>query len=327
MYDYNSKQKIISNLEQYINGNKCSFKIEKDLLIINFSQIDLKKIINLGGKFITEGKFDKIEFFEDIKIKNNHYSSFIISNGDKCDVLIPGIKNKYNLYYDEVDYINEDTIIYKKNNLYGMLNFINNFVIEPFYYEIKQIKSRNTSFYELIDEISSKVIDFKGNIILDNETYKNIFYNENNFYVTIEENGKYKLYDLFSKKNLLLDFEEITKISYGSMMFCVKNKNKVKYIDFENNRETQYDYDDIIFKNKIVNRFEYNKNKRFHFERIKVSKNSKFGFLNQELEEVVKCIYDTVENFTISDDDKNTVFANVCLNNKWNKININGNNF
>lgn len=346
----NNNSKILyEDIEDY------TFEIENDLLIINFSddlmlsedeiemarlnwkgletESSLKKIINIEGEYITEGLFKEIRFLEDYVESNKKYSVYEISQNDKYDILIPGVKNEFKLEYDEV-YFNIDTIRYYKNNLYGLLNLKNNSQIEPLYYDISLIFCRKTRFYELmINEINSKIIDFEGNIILENTSYQNLYSDENNIYLTILENGKYNLFDLFSKQNIFTNFDEITRISRDKLMFCIKKDDKVKYIDFENNRETEYEYDDIIFINKIKNRSEYIRNRKFNFERIKVLKNSKFGFLNNELEEVIECKYDFVKYFTYDEvaedneveNENRLIYADVCINDENYKIDINGN--
>ncbi len=382
LFDYDKKEKIISGFDKFIDfkdtfflikrGNKnviidnhskiiyedvedYTFKIEKDLIIIDFTEdlilsaddieilylnwtgsdeeCDLKKIINIEGEYITEGLFKEIRFLEDYVESNKKYSVYEISQNDKYDILIPGVKNEFKLEYDEV-YFNIDTIRYYKNNLYGLLNLKNNSQIEPLYYDISLIFCRKTRFYELmIDEINSKIIDFEGNLILENTSYQNLYSDENNIYLTILENGKYNLFDLFSKQNIFTNFDEITRISRDKLMFCIKKDDKVKYVDFENNRETEYEYDDIIFINKIENRSEYIRNRKFNFERIKVLKNSKFGFLNNELEEVIECKYDFVKYFTYDEvaedneveNENRLIYADVCINNENYKIDINGN--
>lgn len=312
----NKKSKLF-----YRDFKDFNFEIEFDLIIISFVDNSFKKLFNFKGELIFEGFINTIKFTGQFYSESSDYPIYKLSQKDKVDLLIHNKKHDVNLCYDKAQIIDTDIIDYVNEGFFGLYNVKNKFFIKPIYNKIMKFCSDGNQYYYLkIKSELGKIINSTGGTEIDNIDCKCIFNRYDAEYIMINNNNNlYDLYNFKKKEIVLFNFLDISRLFSTYDMFKVVNNNKAKFINFTNNKETEFVYDKEFNTNVSLS----SQYISLLYDRLIVTKNSKFGFLNEELSEQIECVYDFAEPFALADNDE--VLAKVKLNNQDFFIDIFGN--
>lgn len=260
----------------------------------------MKTIVNLSGASIHYGYFDLLSFEKQIKsIDNTYYDVYKIISDNKTDILIPGLKEKISFEYTTADF-HEETVFYEEDNLIGFLNIRTKLFLKPEFYDVNTFIVEDNVYYCLASEFYIfKIIDSYGNILIDKIECHRIINKRNSVLLYINQNGKNAIFNLFKKEILYTDIQDVTVLKSDDLILSVQKHNKLKIVNIFQNIETDYIYDVIDKKN--IDRRTFLRYKTFYFDRLIVSKDSKFGFINNKLEEVIKCKFDLVKPFELDE--------------------------
>ncbi len=229
---------------------------------ITVNQENKYGIVNFSGDTILENNFEKIE-----NIYSDKYF-VILENGKQC--LIDKQSNKVLTdNYDEIKQIANSGIVFTKNNLYGVMNFTGETVIDPQFENIKEI---NTDIFACKKD---------GKVgVIDNEKTEKIAYS----FKEITYNKKAGMYiaenEDFTSSILNSNFEVkltgiLSEINVDSGYMKVKTQDNYKYYNFKFQEKELYE---IYPNNKIYAKLQ----------------DGKYGFVDAKGKTIVDFIYDEV---------------------------------
>lgn len=295
----NKKLEVINSENTFIKPPpKIDEYIEKEL--------DSICLIDNKGQQITP-------FYNEIRITKNQLYYIVenenITKNKRTTFLLNYDGEKISEGFDYIwDYKNALIVGYKHKK--ALLNYSGE-VITDYYNDIKYLKERDVFIFDIgtgINFTNKKgLIDSKGNILIQPK-YNEFTWNKNyNLYLTTKSVVGHTYNGLIdSNYKELIAPNQYISLSHGEY-FGISSGEKYAYFIYENNEFKKISEDFDIFK------------KDYHVERTflifwkntysgtaysipefyngysRVSKNNKFGFINEKLEIVVPLIYDMVE--------------------------------
>lgn len=269
------------------DGNSLIYDAEEDVItayLFNGENIELYDVISdiNYGKPLLNSNYELLSFVE---IKDNGFDLYDVSKKEVRSI------EDYSFVADRVtekDYYftnNDDFIVVKKNDLFGVLDLYGNEVISCNY---KNIKGIGNNLFIAQDK--------KGNygVITTSETklpfkYKVVYYSDG-YYLIVDKNNKMALFDY--------EFNNLTgfKMEYDSLIdYNLRTDNSIKLI--KNN-------DNILIINNYledVNKTEYSKHSLYVYKDGNISTIEEHGVLvDNDI-----YVYDKDYNLTIYDSSLN----------------------
>lgn len=244
-------------------------------------------LVNVSGETLLENNYEKIE-----NIYGEKYF-VIVENGKQ--VLIDKQANKVlTENYDEIKQIVNSGVIFVKNNLYGLMSYTGETIIEPKYENLKEI---NTDIFEAKKDGKFGLIDKEQNEKVA-YSFKGINYNKKAG-IYIAENDDYTSSILDSNFEVkLLGIISLINVDEGYMK--IKINDTYKYYNF---KFQEKEIKEIFPNNKIY----------------ASSQDGKYGFIDAKGEKVVDFIYDEVTEIN------EYGYAAVKKDNLWGAIDKQGN--
>ena len=260
----NSKgNKILDNTFSQIQ----KYGEEENFGYITINQENKYGLVNLSGDKILENNYEKIE-----NIYNEKYF-VVVENGKQ--ILIDKQANKIlEENFDEIKQIVSSGIIFTKNNLYGLMNFSGETLIEPNYEALKEI---NTDIFSakkdgkigLIDKEQNAKVAFSykeisynkkaGIYIAENEEYLSSILNPN-FEIKLigilseinVDDGymKIKIDDTYKYYNFKFQEKDIKEIFPNNKIYASYQDSKYGFIDLKGNNVIDYIYDEVTEVNE-----------------------------------------------------------------------------
>lgn len=223
-------------------------------------------VIDNNGNIVIEPTYEEM-----IVIPDNEKDIFICTENvdyekDTYTTKVINSKNKeifkqYNKVqaienYDEYNdlWYEEDVLKYEENGKIGLINFEGKAILQPEYDEIYALKGIKGAILT-VKNSKMGVVDNKGIIDVPNE-YEEIqsLGKDTNLYI-VKDGVNYGIYNKTSIK-----YQEVKPLN-NKDIYCVKEKNKYKIINNEENEVANIKFDDIKqIKDKII---VYQKNNKF----------------------------------------------------------------
>ena len=245
-------------------------------------------IVDYSGTTILETKYDEIS-----KIYGNNL--YVIKQANNEILIKKDGTEVLNTGYDHITEVlkhTEDSIIYTKNNLYGIMKTTGEVVIEPTYEELKEAKAgilvaKKGGKYGVIDLSKNTKVEFKYNninydekadiYITEDENYNNEIL-DNTFQVKLvgiltdkdTEKGYIKIREAEEYKYYNFKFEEKSEkdIFPSHTLYLSKKDGKYGYTDANGKLVVDYIYDDAMEQNE--------------YGYVAVKKDGKWGSINQK---------------------------------------------
>ncbi len=260
--------------------NKSGYIIKQD---------NLYGIIDYSSKEILEPKYDEISKVHstDLYYVTEGGTKKLV-NTEKNDVLTTG--------FDEITQIldsSENSVIFKKDEKYGIMNIDGTVALEPKYDDLKEAKvgsfiAKKDNKYGIIDTQDQTLLEFK---------YENIVYQKDaDLYIADNQNFESEIIDNTYKTQLsgmLLDFNN----DEGYIKMIINDERKYYTFKFEEKQDTE------ILKNQNL---------------YLRKKDGKYGFVDKEGNVVVDYIYDDVT------EQNSYGYAGIKKDGKWGSINSKG---
>ncbi len=217
-------------------------------------------LVNLSGDKILENNYEKIE-----NIYNEKYF-VVVENGKQ--ILIDKQANKIlEENFDEIKQIANSGIVFTKNDLYGLMNYNGEILIEPNYEFLKEI---NTDIFSAKKDGNIGLIDIEQNTKVA-FSFKEINYNKKAG-IYIAENGEYL--DSILNANFEIKLIGIlSEINVDNGYMKIKIDDTYKYYNF---KFQEKDIKEIFPNNKIYVSYQ----------------DSKFGFIDSKGNKIIDYIYD-----------------------------------
>ena len=235
---------------------------EENFGFITINQENKYGLVNLSGDKILENNYEKIE-----NIYNEKYFA-VVENGKQ--ILVDKQANKIlEENFDEIKQIASSGIIFTKNNLYGLMNYSGETLIEPNYEVLKEI---NTDIFSAKKDGKIGVIDKEQNAKVA-FSYKEISYNKKAG-IYIAENEEYVSSILNSNFEIKL-IGILSEINVDNGYMKIKIDDTYKYYNF---KFQEKDIKEIFPNNKIYASYQ----------------DSKYGFIDSKGNKVIDYIYDEV---------------------------------
>ncbi|MBP6126627.1 WG repeat-containing protein [Flavobacterium sp.] len=292
--------------------------IRYETKLIKYKKKEKYGLLNYRGELILEFDYDfDIDGFDDdsILLKNitsNLFGVYLF----KKNILIP-------LEYDKIEDSKNLSKLSDENIIYTLSNDLNGELDFYLLYRKNKIGLYFKDYNSFIDskfnqfEFGKKFIvthdcdknqglyDYYGKCILECD-YKYLFLYEYGDINLIEIERENKI-DLLNLMNLNYEYKELNytrRILNSNELILIINKNGfIKYKNFNSGIETDFIFTDVkdIFE---INKFKLEEHRkfvktyyRFNENRIVVCKNNKFGYLDKDLNEVIKCKFDDANIF------------------------------
>lgn len=192
--------------------------------------------------------------------------------------------------HDDID-IRENNITVRQNGLFGILDFSGKMIIPPKYNLFYQkdtgengIIIAETRYYTIMNK-QGEIISPQNNYpIVQYITYDRVIFCQNNTGAmlcgVINNKGKIIIPPIYHKLSALVDLH----VNPNPSLLIAYNENKRAGLL---NLET----------GKLLTPFKYDEIENISDDRIKVSLNGKYGFIDTNGKEVIPIIYDFVEGF------------------------------
>lgn len=235
-----------------IPSNNTSIGWSYQTAILKFKDGEKYGIITIGGKQVTKAIYDSIETldYKDgiLKITQNEKYGLIKLNGEVV------IKPEYDTistdgyYNDQTNkYENAGYIVSKKTDegiSYGYISYNGKTVLDCKYNSIKRITNiKNDSIAYLITVENGKTGLYKsGQSIIKNE-YDSIEYDNTNQILSIEQNGKYGVYDLYGNMILPIQYDNLT---FAGTIITATKDGKELVFDANGNIKKDFNYTSIM---------------------------------------------------------------------------------
>lgn len=210
-------------------SNKFNYEIPKITEYNYFILKDNEKygVIDKNGNTIIEANYT------DVVIPNPEKDIFVCYDGEKSNILNVNNEKLYT-EYEQVEPIKlknvasplcyeKSTLMYKKDGLYGLIDFNGNIITKNIYESIENLQPTEGKFL-VKRENKVGVIDLKGNTIVDikyDEILSDGYYTKEDGYqksgfiisTTTEDGYKYGYISYKAKNILKTEYNEITRIS------------------------------------------------------------------------------------------------------------------
>ena len=244
-------------------------KDSKDGFIIKNSE-EKYGVINYSGEVILNPEYDEVLKVHgtDLYVVTKSGKQVLVKN-DGTEVLTTG--------FDEITAIlknQENGIIIKNNNKYGVIKTTGDVTIQAKYEDLKEAKSgtliaKETGKYGLIDLEGNTKLEFKYNsityneaaniYIVEDESFNNeilddeynvklsgilIDLSEEKDYIELRVNNEYKYY------NFKLEEKNVSDIFTSNTLFLSKKDGKYGFLDKSGKVVVDYIYDDATEQNK-----------------------------------------------------------------------------
>lgn len=283
IYANKGKYGLIKNKKQLLNENFDEIEYDSNSKMLMINNNGKYGVINLEGKQILPIEYDSISFGGDyINTEKNEEKKIYDLNGNQVNTTFISHKR-----------INENySIVIDNNGLYNIIDNSNNKKLKQDYIYIEEF---NNNLYIATNENATGIVNDQGDIITKFE-YSSIQKIKDTDILQATKNDGTT--DIILKngeirqgiKNAILEKKE----NYIKMY----SNNEVKYFDLNGNETT--------YKNIEPGKTLYASNK-----------NGKWGFDNQNGDNVIKNEYDMVTEFSLG-------FAGICKDGKWGVINEQG---
>ena len=236
------------------------------------------QIFNADFKPITSSDFLEYEWIK-FKKQNNAIDVLILKNTKEKKGIID-IVNGNNLIpfeYDEITFIDYETFIVKKSNLFGVINNKNETLIPIVNSEIyptdEHFLVKNTK--------GSSLFDKKFKSVLNNhyQDLEPVYYDQDNKFIA-KKNGKFGIINLDESNLVPFIYDEISNwVEYGPRAHFVTENHKKGLISYDG---------------KILIPTEFNSLSYISDDYIIVSKDTKYGVLNIKNKISIPIIYDKI---------------------------------
>ena len=240
----------------------------KNVLNVEYTDITSLGKDNKDGFIIKSdaGKFGVVNYSGELVLDAGKQ---VLVKSDETEVLTTG--------FDEISEVlknQENGIIFKENNKYGVMKTTGEVVIEAKYDELKEAKSgiliaKENSKYGIIDLEETAQVEFKYSSISYNEVANIYIAEDENFnndiiddeysirlsgilvdidnekdYIELRQDDEYKYY------NFKLEEKNISDIFSSNTLFLSKKDGKYGFVDKSGNVIVDYIYDDATEQNK-----------------------------------------------------------------------------
>lgn len=271
--------------------------------IIPNSYADIKSLGKDTNLYIVKneekkyGIYNKLDTkFNDIKSLNNK-DIYCVKEEKEYKVINSEKKEVFNLKFDEIKQIENNIIVYSKDNKYGAYDIDNNKKIKCEYQDLiytcedKLIAKKNNSY---------GIIDINGKIVKKLEYASIDYYKDSQIYELTPKNDK-------EGTNIILNnnMEEIAKgvlneVNSEKSYIKLWTEEGYKYYNLQGEEKSSKE---ILIKNDIY----------------LVKESGKYGFVDKEGNKIIECIYDDAT------EQNDYGFAAVKKDGKWGAINAKGN--
>lgn len=254
---------------------------------ITVNQDNKYGLVNLSGDKILENNYEKIE-----NIYSDKY--FVILENGKQVLINKELNKILEQNFDEIKQIANSGIIFVKNNLYGLMDYAGETLIEPKYESLKEI---NTDIFECKKDGKIGIIDKEQNEKVA-FLFKSISFNKKAG-IYVAENEDYTSSILDSNFEVKLN-GILSKINVNEGYFKIKIADSYKYYNF---KFQEKEIKDIFPNNKIYASVQ----------------DGKYGFIDSKGNKVVDYLYDEVTEIN------EYGFAAIKKDNLWGSIDKQGN--
>lgn len=226
----------IEVLENYDSKNNVTYNTQ----VLKAKKQDKYGLITIDGKQILECTYDNI------KSLIGNENSIIIEKDGKVGLVDNNGKQVIDVKYKEIKKLNDDYkngyIVVDENDKYGVVDCINNIVLELNYSMIKPI--HENGMYVVKGTDGYNVVDKTGSIVTKKE-YQDIKDIKNDA-IIVKENNKYGVIKTTGEQALACSYEDVSFIT--SENYIVKNNNYYGIMNSskENILETKYQYINYI---------------------------------------------------------------------------------
>ena len=284
-----SKNKLKKNKIEYTISNIEVYKFIKYKDKGNFGVIDR------DGNIIVEASY------KDIEIPNPEKDLFICYKDEEETEVLNSKKEKLFTQYDKIEAIKikniastlcfeKSVLKYKKDNLYGLIDFNGKQIAKNEYNSIENLQSTEGKFlvnkdekFGIINMNGAKLIDTKYDQISTDEYYsEDTNYSKAGFIVSniTDEGYRYGYIDYKGKKVLDTEFNDIIRIKDEKDVYLIASKNG-QYGLYKGSKETvKPEYQSIICTENGA---------------IIIEKNGQFGIANKKGEIKVETKYSEIE--------------------------------
>ncbi len=254
-----------------------------------YKQDEFYGVINKEGKTIVSAKY------QSVIIPNPEKDIFICYNDDKSEVLNSNGEKLFK-EYDEVMPVKlksvasvlayeKNVLIYKKDGLYGLINFQGKSLTRNIYSAIENLEPTEGKLL-VSKENKQGVIDIKANILVDTEYDKVVsdeYFTKENEYkksgfivVNKKEDGyKFGFIDYKGKKVLNTDYNEIERIPNENDKITLIVSYNGKYGLYKKNKKIiEPEFQSIIYDDNL--------------NLLIVQKNKKFGVYSLEGKKIIE---------------------------------------
>ena len=282
------------------NNKKYDYQIEKVSEYNYFVYKENEKfgVIDKNGKIVVNATY------ENVIIPNFEKPVFVCINENKTEVLDNNSKKIFN-QYEEIKPIKlknvasalnyeKSVLAYKKNGLYGLIDFNGKEITKNIYSSIECLGSSEGKFlvsvkdkYGVIDLNGKQLVDAKYDLIQSDEyNTKENGYKESGFIVATKKDDKYQFgYINYKGKKILKEkFSSIERISKeDEKNTCLIVKNDEKYGFYKNSKKIlNFEYEDIVYDENVEDLF--------------VQKNKKYGVVNLKGKTIVQVNNDEISS-------------------------------
>lgn len=301
-------------------------------------------VIDNNGKVIIEPTYDEMiiipdnkkDLFictENVDYSNNTFSTKVLNSKNK-EVLKQYDKVQAIENYDEYNNLwYEDVLKFEKDGKYGLIDFKGKTLGEELYDNIYSLKGVKDSLVT-VKENKLGVVNINGiQVVPNNYTQIESLGIDTNLYIVKDENKNYGIYNKLDTK-----YQEIKPLN-NKNIYCVKENNKYKVINEDEEEIVKFKFDDIkeikdnivvYTKDKKYGAYDINKDKNIkcEYDEIKytcnnnfiVKKNNSYGIIDIENKIKQKIKYVAIEYYEEAqiyelEEKNNLATENIILNN------------
>ena len=317
-----NKVEALQNIDKQknITYNEDVLKVEKD---------GKYGLIKYDGKEVTEISFEEIstilETNEFLKVKKDGKYGILNTEGK----LIVDVK------YSDVDVLDIENkagfIVKDENSKYGLVDYLNNQVLEIKYDGIKKVYGNQ--LYVVTVNSKDKIVNRQGEDVLTEgfDSVKEILTSQDNS-IIFEKNKKYGVMSIDGKTIIDAQYDELNKAKAG--LFIAKKKDKYGIIDNQNQEKLAFEYNSITYSSKadlyVTEDFNLNSNilddeLNVKVQGLLIELNESKGYLKIRVNEQYKYYNFKFEEKTEADIFPNRTLFVSCKDGKFGLIDKKGN--
>ena len=260
--------------------DKAEYKIEKinEYNYFIFKEEEKYGVIDKNGNIIIDASYSNVI------IPNPEKEVFICQN-EGSSIIVNASNQRLFSEYQELEPIKlknvatalsyeKNTLIYKRDGLYGLIDFEGNVITKNMYESIENLQPTEGKFL-VIQNGKKGVIDFKGNVIVsakydellsDNYYTEEEEYQKSGFIVSTKTEDGYR-YGYISYKG-----KKILEDKYNGISRILKKDNDIYLIVSENGKQGAYKNSKQVIEHEYAS-IEYDDN----VDLLIVQKNKKYG--------------------------------------------------